>query len=69
MSSFSNILSSTIFNRVGLDLSDRGWTKLSMDLARLLKAYTSDGNQAKKDLQLALEEVIPSFSGFSDLNN
>jgi len=45
------------------------WTKLSMDLARLLKAYTSDGNQAKKDLQLALEEVIPSFSGFSDLNN
>ena len=46
-----------------------GWTKLSMDLARLLKAYTSDGNQAKKDLQLALEEVIPSFSGFSDLNN
>jgi len=40
-----------------------------MDLARLLKAYTSDGNQAKKDLQLALEEVIPSFSGFSDLNN
>lgn len=43
------------------------WTKLSMDLARLLKAYTSDGNQAKKDLQLALEEVIPNFSGFPDM--
>ena len=42
-------------------------TKLSMDLARLLKAYTSDGNQAKKDLQLALEEVIPNFSGFPDM--
>lgn len=46
-----------------------GWTKLSMDLARLLKAYTSDSNLAKKDLQLALEEVIPEFKGFDGIDN
>lgn len=43
------------------------WTKMAMDLARLLKAYTLDTNQAKRDLQLALEEVIPDFEGFEGL--
>jgi hypothetical protein len=45
------------------------WTKLSMDLARLLKAYTSDSDLAKKDLQLALEEVIPDFKGFEEIDS
>jgi hypothetical protein len=44
-----------------------GWTKLSMDLARLLKAYTQDSNQAKRDLEIALEDVIPDFKGFGDI--
>ena len=43
------------------------WTKISMDLARLLKAYTMDSNQARNDIQLALREVVPEFEGLSDL--
>jgi hypothetical protein len=42
------------------------WTKLSMDLARLLKAYTTDGDMAKKDLQIALKDVVPDFAGFPE---
>lgn len=44
------------------------WTKMSMDLARLLKAYTMDGDQARKDIELALSEVVPEFPGFDTLN-
>lgn len=43
------------------------WTKLSMDLARLLKAYTSDESGVKKDLEIALAEVDTNFLGFNDL--
>ena len=45
------------------------WSKMAMDLARLLKAYTMDTNQAKQDLQLALEEVVPGFKGFDTIND
>lgn len=43
------------------------WTKLSMDLARLLKAYTMDSGLAKHDLELALKEVVPDFEGLDSL--
>lgn len=43
------------------------WTKMSMDLARLLKSYTMDNDQAKKDIELALSEVTPDFPGFDSL--
>ena len=45
------------------------WTKISMDVARLLKAYTMDSNQARSDIQLALRDVVPEFEGLSDLMN
>jgi len=45
-----------------------GWTKLSMDLARLLKAWVSDADAAKSDIEMALKTLEPNFSGFSGLN-
>lgn len=45
-----------------------GWTKLSMDLARLLKAWVSDADAAKSDIEMALKTLEPNFSGFDGLN-
>lgn len=44
------------------------WTKLSMDLARLLKMYVLDSAAAKSDLEMALKEVIPDFEGMDSLD-
>lgn len=44
------------------------WTKLSMDLAKMLKVWVMDSNAAKKDIELALSEVIPDFKGFDSLD-
>lgn len=44
------------------------WSKLSMDMARLLKVYVMDSDAAKKDIEMALKEIIPEFQGFSGLN-
>jgi hypothetical protein len=44
------------------------WAKLSMDIARLLKVWILDTDAAKKDIEMALQEVIPDFQGFSDLD-
>jgi len=43
------------------------WTKLSMDLARLLKAWVSDADAAKSDIQMALKTLTPTFAGFDGL--
>jgi hypothetical protein len=43
------------------------WTKLSMDIARLLKIWTTDAGAAKKDLEIAIREVVPDFEGFESL--
>lgn len=43
------------------------WTKLSMDLARLLKAWVMDSDAAKKDIEIALESISPDFKGFDSL--
>jgi len=43
------------------------WTKLSMDIARLLKIWTVDSGAAKKDLEIAIREVVPDFDGFDSL--
>jgi len=43
------------------------WTKLSMDLARLLKAWVLDSNEAKNDLQVALASISPEFQGYNDV--
>jgi len=43
------------------------WTKLSMDIARLLKLWQLDESAAKKDLELAIKEVVPEFRSISEL--
>jgi hypothetical protein len=43
------------------------WTKLSMDLARILKAWVSDSDAAKQDIELALKSISPEFAGFDSL--
>jgi hypothetical protein len=44
------------------------WVKLSMDLARLIKVWVMDSAAAKKDLEMALLEVIPNFQGLDSLD-
>jgi len=44
------------------------WVKLSMDLARLIKVWVMDSAAAKKDLEMALREVIPNFEGLDSLD-
>jgi len=43
------------------------WTKLSMDLARILKAWVSDSEAAKADIELALKSIDPEFQGFDSI--
>lgn len=46
------------------------WVKLSMDVARLLKAWSTDGNEAQKELEIRVKEVVatfPSVDRFKDL--
>lgn len=44
------------------------WVKMSMDLARLLKAWVMDGDAAKRDIELALQTIVPDFQGLDSLN-
>lgn len=44
------------------------WVKMSVDIARLLKLWVMDSNAAKKDLELALQEIIPDFTFISELD-
>jgi hypothetical protein len=43
------------------------WTKMSADIARLLKLWTMDNAAAKTDLELAIKEVVPDFIGIDSL--
>lgn len=46
------------------------WTKLSMDIARLLKSWTTDNNSAQTEIDIKIREVkasFPSVSRFTDL--
>jgi hypothetical protein len=43
------------------------WVKLSMDIARLLKLWTSDNDQARKDLEVAIKSVVPNFKSLDDI--
>lgn len=45
------------------------WTKLAMDLARLLKMYLLDTNAAKNDIELALGQLSPTFASFAGLDD
>lgn len=43
------------------------WVKLSLDIARLLKLWVVDADPAKKDMELAIREVVPSFRSIDEL--
>lgn len=43
------------------------WAKLSTDIARLLKLWVMDSDIAKKDLEIAIKEVVPEFSGLDTI--
>ena len=45
------------------------WTKLSTDIARLLKMWVMDSGAARKDLEIAIREVVPDFDGIDSLFN
>lgn len=45
------------------------WAKLSMDLARIIKAWVMDTGAAKKDIELALMSISPDFKGFDSLSD
>ena len=43
------------------------WVKLSTDISRLLKLWVMDSSAAKKDLELAIKEVVPDFAGIDSI--
>jgi hypothetical protein len=43
------------------------WTKMSTDIARLLKIWVMDSSAARADLAIAIQEVCPSFIGLDEL--
>jgi hypothetical protein len=43
------------------------WAKLSTDIGRLLKLWVLDSSAAKKDLEIAIREVLPDFGGLDEL--
>ncbi len=45
------------------------WVKLSTDIARLLKLWVMDSSAARKDLEIAIREVVPEFGGLESLIN
>jgi hypothetical protein len=44
------------------------WSKLAIELARLLKMWTVDNDAIRKDLDLALASIEPDFAGFDNLD-
>ena len=45
------------------------WASISMSLARLLKMYLLDSGAARKDIELALGQLTPSFGSFAGLDD
>lgn len=58
-----------MFNGAGTEAGEQSikWTKQSTDIARLLKIWVTDNAAAKKDLEIAIREVIPEFGGLDEL--
>lgn len=44
------------------------WAKLSVEIARILKMWLLDSSGAKRDLELAIREVMPDFGSLDDIN-
>lgn len=43
------------------------WVKLSTDISRLLKLWVMDSSAAKRDLEIAIREVVPEFESIDSL--
>lgn len=43
------------------------WVKLSTDISRFLKVWVMDSSAAKRDLEIAIKEVLPEFEGLDSL--
>lgn len=58
-----------MFNGAGTEAGEQSikWTKQSTDIARLLKLWVMDSSQAKKDLEIAIKEVVPEFGSLDEL--
>jgi hypothetical protein len=58
-----------MFNGAGTEAGEQSikWTKQSTDIARLLKLWVMDSSQAKKDLEIAIREVVPEFGSLDEL--
>ncbi len=57
-------------NAEGSSIESTKWVKLSMDIARLLKAWTVDSEAAMKDLSIALTGAnLSDLKSLSDLTN
>lgn len=58
-----------MFNGAGTEAGEQSikWTKQSTDIARLLKIWVTDNASAKKDLEIAIREVVPEFESLDAL--
>jgi hypothetical protein len=58
-----------MFNGAGTEAGDQSikWTKQATDIGRLLKLWVMDSAAAKKDLEIAIREVVPDFGGLDEL--
>lgn len=45
------------------------WVKLAIEIAKLLKMWVTDSTAAKKDIELALRQVIPEFKTLDQLDD
>lgn len=43
------------------------WVKLSTDISRLLKLWVMDSSAAKRDLEIAIREVVPDFGSIDSI--
>lgn len=54
-------------NSSSASIESTKWTKLAIDIARMLKVWIMDSSSAKKEIELAIQEVIPHFKSLDDL--
>jgi hypothetical protein len=54
-------------NTTQASIESTKWVKLSCEIAKMLKIWVMDNDGARKDLELAIKEVVPEFKSLDDL--
>lgn len=54
-------------NSTQASIESTKWAKLSLDIARMLKVWVLDNDGARRDLELAIKEVVPEFQSLDDV--